>query len=133
MSKNDPAPATARNNGPLRHLWTAFGGAALLLGGIGIFLPILPTTPFVLLAAFAFTRGSPALRSWLATHTVFGPIIADWEASGAIAMRYKLLACSLMATAFIASLIAGFSPLILAIQGLCLGGAAIYILTRPSI
>lgn len=133
MSENDPAPATARNNGPLRHLWTAFGGAALLLGGIGVFLPILPTTPFVLLAAFAFTRGSPTLRAWLATHTIFGPVIADWEASGAIAMRYKLFACTLMAVAFIASLMAGFSALILTIQGLCLGGAAIYILTRPSI
>lgn len=116
----------------LRHLWTVLGGLALLLGGIGIFLPVLPTTPFVLLAAFAFTRGSPALRSWLANHALFGPLIADWEARGAIALRYKLLACTLMAAAFIASLMAGFSPLILIVQGLCLGAAATYILTRPS-
>jgi hypothetical protein len=105
---------------------------ALLLGGIGVFLPVLPTTPFVLLAAFAFTRGSPALRSWLATHSVFGPIIADWEAHGAIALRYKLIACTLMALAFIASVAADFSAFILVVQALCLVAAASYILTRPS-
>lgn len=132
MPDNDPARSKTQQTGLLRHLWTWLGGIALLLGGIGIFLPVLPTTPFVLVAAFAFTRGSPKLRYWLATHHTFGPIIADWEARGAIATRYKLFACMLMATAFIASLIAGFPPLILAIQGLCLGGAATYILTRPS-
>lgn len=132
MTDENPADGPAKQTGALRHLWIALGGLALLLGTIGIFLPVLPTTPFVLLAAFAFAKGSPKLRHWLVTHHIFGPIIADWEARGAIATRYKIFACSMMATAFIASLAAGFSMLILAIQALCLCGAASYILTRPS-
>lgn len=132
MPDNDPARSKTQQTGLLRHLWTWLGGIALLLGGIGIFLPVLPTTPFVLVAAFAFTRGSPKLRYWLATHAVFGPIIADWEARGAIATRYKLFACTLMAATFTVSLLAGLSALILTIQALCLCSAASYILTRPS-
>lgn len=132
MTDDNPAHLTAKPNGLLRHLWTTLGGIALLLGTIGIFLPVLPTTPFVLLGAFAFAKGSPKLRHWLATHSIFGPIIADWEARGAIATRYKFFACAMMAVAFTVSLVAGFSALILLIQAVCLCGAASYILTRPS-
>lgn len=132
MTDKNSAPSGNRQAGPLQHLWVMLGCIALLLGAIGIVLPILPTTPFVLVAAFAFARGSPRLRHWLATHHIFGSIIADWEARGAIAVRYKLLACAMMAAAFTASLVAGFSALILIIQALCLCGAASYILTRPS-
>lgn len=115
-----------------RLIWTAFGCLALLLGLIGVVLPVLPTTPFVLLAAFAFSRGSPRLRHWLATHNVFGPLIADWEANGSIAPKFKIMACTLMALAFAGSIYAGFGAMILIIQALCLTGAATYVLTRPS-
>lgn len=142
MKPDDPQPMTATEAATLmrktrraylmRLIWTAFGCVALVLGLIGVVLPVLPTTPFVLLAAFAFSKGSPRLRHWLVTHKTFGPIIADWEANGAIARPYKILACSLMALAFAASLYAGFSTKILIIQAICLTGAATYILTRPS-
>ncbi len=103
----------------------------MLLGLIGVLLPVLPTTPFVLLAAFAFSNGSPRMRNWLVSHAVFGPLIADWEAHGAIARPIKRLSCGVMAAVFLISVIAGVAPMILIIQALCLGGAAIYVLTRP--
>lgn len=114
-----------------RVAWNVAGGVALLLGLIGVVLPVLPTTPFVLLAAFAFSNGSPRLRHWLVTHAVFGPLIADWEAHGAIARPIKRLSCATMAGVFLVSVIAGVAPTILIIQALCLGGAAAYVLSRP--
>ena len=128
-----PAPVPDRTGSAgLRLLWTAAGVVALALGAIGAFLPVLPTTPFVLLAAFAFGKGSPRLRHWLTSHDLFGPAIADWEANGAIARPVKALACAMMALAFAASVLAGFKPVVLLIQALCLGAAATYVLTRPS-
>jgi len=61
-----------------------FGLLALGLGIVGIFLPLLPTTPFVLLAAFFFSRGSDRLHRWLADHPRFGVYVRDWEAEQVI-------------------------------------------------
>lgn len=116
----------------MRTLWIAVGWGALALGVVGIVLPLLPTTPFVLLAAFAFGRGSPRLRRWLTGNRYFGPLIADWEAHGAIERRYKILACTLMALVLAASALAGLSFSLLTIQAVCMAAAALYILTRPS-
>lgn len=114
-----------------RLAWNVAGGVALLLGLIGVVLPVLPTTPFVLVAAFAFSNGSPRMRRWLVSHAVFGPLIADWEAHGAIARPIKRLSCAIMAGVFLVSVIAGVALPILIIQALCLGGAAAYVLSRP--
>jgi uncharacterized protein len=91
-----PAPIPHR---PLwqRAGWTAAGAASLALGVLGIFLPLLPTTPFVLLAAFCFSRGSDRVEAWLLAHPRFGPMVADWRARRAIPMRAKQLAWVMMA------------------------------------
>lgn len=115
-----------------RAVWTGFGLLALALGGIGVLLPLLPTTPFVILAAFCFSKSSPRLRNWLLNHRIFGRLIRDWEATGAIAPRYKAIACCAMALAFGLSLALGLKPLILGIQAVCLGCSALYILSRPN-
>lgn len=112
-------------------LWTFAGLIALGLGLLGIPLPILPTTPFVLLAAFCFSKGSPRLRNWLVTHPRFGPSIAAWETSGAIPRRAKHWAAGLMAASLLLSIALGFSIVIIALQALCLMGAAAYVLSRP--
>ncbi len=62
---------------------------ALALALIGVVLPGLPTTPFVLLAAFAATRGSLKLRRWLHEHRVFGPMVIAWQREGAVSRRAK--------------------------------------------
>lgn len=111
--------------------WTLAGLCALSLGLIGVVMPVLPTTPLVILAAFCFSSGSPRLRGWLVTHRVFGPVIADWEAHGAIPRPVKRLACMVMVLAFTASVWAGLAVWVLVVQAVCLAGAATYVLTRP--
>jgi uncharacterized membrane protein YbaN (DUF454 family) len=81
----------------LRPLWLLAGWLALLLGFIGIFLPLLPTTPFVLLASFCFSRGSQRWEHWLLHHRVLGPVVQDWRASRAVPLRAKQLATLMMA------------------------------------
>lgn len=112
-------------------LWTAAGLLSLGTGIIGIFLPLLPTTPLVLLAAFCFGKGSPRLRRWLLAHKRFGPMIEDWQKNGAIAPRAKRAAVIAMAVTLAISVALGLSIVLIAIQATCLAGAAGFILTRP--
>jgi hypothetical protein len=72
-----------------RPLWIALGAASLVTGLVGAVLPLLPTTPFLLLAAYSFARGSPSLHAWLIEHPRLGPVIEDWQRYGAIALRAK--------------------------------------------
>jgi uncharacterized membrane protein YbaN (DUF454 family) len=75
-----------------RALWLAFGGLSLATGIVGAFLPVLPTTPFVLLAAFGFSRGCDRCERWLLEHRRFGPMVQDWRRNRAVPLRAKQLA-----------------------------------------
>ena len=77
--------------------WWLLAYASLGLGLIGIFVPGLPTVPFVLLSAFAAARGSERLHAWLLAHRRFGPAIRDWQAQGAVSRQAKWLATAMMA------------------------------------
>jgi uncharacterized membrane protein YbaN (DUF454 family) len=90
------APPSARPRWQ-RLLWLAAGACSLLAGIVGIFLPLLPTTPFVLLAAFCFSRGSQRCETWLLQHSRFGPMVRDWRAHRAVPLRAKQLATLMMA------------------------------------
>lgn len=59
------------------------------LGLLGVFLPLLPTTPFVLLAAFCFARSSERYHQWLLQHKIFGPLILNWQEHGVISLKAK--------------------------------------------
>lgn len=115
----------------MRGLWTLAGGASLALGIIGVFLPLLPTVPFVLLAAFCFARGSERFHDWLVEHPRFGPAIRDWRETGAISRKGKLAAVLGIFAAFGISLALGVRPSILVVQGVVLTGVLCFILTRP--
>jgi uncharacterized membrane protein YbaN (DUF454 family) len=71
--------------------------ASLGIGIVGIFVPGLPTTVFVLLAAYAASRGSDRLHRYLLEHSSFGPMIRDWQAHGAVSRRAKWAATLMMA------------------------------------
>lgn len=73
------------------------GFVFLLLGLIGVFLPLLPTTPFLLLASICFARSSDKFHNWLLSHPFLGPPIQQWKERKAIAVRFKALATVMMA------------------------------------
>ena len=113
-----------------RVFWLLLGVSAFALGGIGIVVPVLPTTPFILLAAYAFGKSAPSISAWLETHRTFGPAIQDWRTHRAIATRYKFAAVTMMVFAVGASALAGLSLVVLVIQSVCMIAAATYVLTR---
>lgn len=80
----------------LRLLWIAAGSFSLAAGIVGIVLPLLPTTPFVLLAAFCFSRGSQRCERWLVEHPRLGPMVRDWREHHAVPLRAKQLAWAMM-------------------------------------
>lgn len=80
----------------MKWLYIFFGTLALALGGIGIFLPLLPTTPFLLLAAALYFRGSERLYNWLLNHKHLGPYIRNFREYKAIPLRAKIVSVSLV-------------------------------------
>ena len=107
------------------------GWTSLVLGLIGIVVPLLPTTPFILLAAFCFQKGSDRLHRWLINHPRFGPLIADWRERGAIPPKAKRNAMIALVAVLAISWLLGVAPHILAIQAVVLTCVAVFILTRP--
>jgi len=76
-------------------LWLA-GTVSLALGLIGVVLPGLPTTPFVLLAAACYAKASPRLHAWLLNHRFLGPMVRDWEQHRSLTRRTKTVAIGSM-------------------------------------
>jgi len=91
-----------------RWLWAALAWTSLALGIIGAFLPVMPTVPFVLLSAFAATRGSDRLRQWLVSHPKFGHAILAWEQDGTVSRQAKRLAIGMMCVSSVSMAI--FAP-----------------------
>lgn len=116
----------------MRVLWLIVGLVSTACGIAGIVLPLVPTTPFLLLAAFAFARSHPPLYVWLVRHPRLGPPIRDWREHGAISARAKISSAVVMLATFLGSIAFGVSTTVLAIQAVVLGGAATFVLSRPT-
>jgi len=80
----------------IRHIYLAIGWLCTVLGIIGAFLPVMPTTPFLLIAVWAYSRSSPRLRNWLYHHPRYGKTIRDWFEHGAVDNRIKIFAITTM-------------------------------------
>lgn len=116
-----------------RLLWRTAGALSLVMGAIGIVVPVLPTTPFVLLAACCFARGSPALHRWLFAHSTFGPTLRDWDEHRSIKYRTKILAIAMMSVSLAASIVFVVRPAWLQVALALLGGGlAIWMYRIPS-
>ncbi len=132
----DPAdPDRAPHPGgpvPLRIAWAIFGLTCVGLGLVGAVLPLIPTTPFLLLAAFAFARSSTRLHGWLLGHKRMGPLIRNWQRHGAIDRKTKWLSVSAMAAMPAVSGVMDLAPWLIGVQVLVLSLTAAFVLSRPS-
>jgi uncharacterized membrane protein YbaN (DUF454 family) len=100
MSQNKPVPAPERV--VLRRrlavlMWRAVAVLGLTLGLLGVVLPVVPTVPFLILSAWAASKGWPAFEIWLLNHRLFGPPIVQWRERGAVPRRAKWFSTLMMA------------------------------------
>lgn len=118
---------------PIKFGLLVAGWSSLGLGIIGIILPLLPTTPFVLLSAYCFSKSSPRLHQWLTQQPTLGPMIQNWERYGSISKGAKVTATVLMVGLFSVSFFVLQMGIML--KGWLLfivTGVLSYIWTRPS-
>lgn len=107
------------------------GWVFTVLGAIGLVLPVMPGTVFLIMAAWCFSRSSPRFEAWLTGHPKLGPHVLRWRETGAIARRAKLLACGSMAASFLLLTLTSAPPIALATTALCLIASGAYVASRP--
>ncbi|HEV2747164.1 MAG TPA: YbaN family protein [Allosphingosinicella sp.] len=113
-----------------RLLYLGLGFASVAVGALGVVLPLLPTVPFMLLAAFFFARSSPRLEAWIVDHPRFGPHVKAWRERGAIGPAGKRAALVAFAISAVLGLVLLPIPWLLApIAAALVGGS--WIATRP--
>lgn len=110
-ANNDTDGRVREHRSPLvRWLLIAAGALCVVLGVIGIFVPLLPTTPLMLLAAACFARSSRRFHDWLLANRTFGPLILEWERHRSIPRRTKLTAIALMSATLAVSIVFFVEP-----------------------
>ncbi|MEL7045333.1 MAG: YbaN family protein [Pseudomonadota bacterium] len=114
-----------------RFLWLTLGALAMLLATLGVALPLVPTTPFILVAVYAFAQSSETYHDWLMRHRLFGKLIADWRAYGAISRRAKIASLVSMVAILALTVIADAPRTVLIFQAVVLTAAGGFVLSRP--
>jgi uncharacterized membrane protein YbaN (DUF454 family) len=99
-------------HGAWKILYQALGLFFVGLGWLGAFLPLLPTTPFLLLASFFFLRSSPGLQRWLVRSKIFGPFLLDWQEHGGVRPRVKIIAFAMISVVVAWSLTSPRLPIV---------------------
>jgi len=117
---------------PQRWMWFLAGIVCVITGFIGIILPLLPTTIFMILAAFCFARSSRRMNNWLLNHPHFGEQIIHWQNHKAISTKGKKTATIAMAIILAISYILGFAAHIILIQAAIFTLVLAYLWSRPS-
>jgi uncharacterized membrane protein YbaN (DUF454 family) len=135
LSEADPgAPAALLRRGRgARMAWLCLGLVLAAVGFVGLFVPLLPTTDFLILALPCFARSSPRLELWLLRHPRFGPPLVAWREHGAVPRHAKIASCIGMALGFTLFCWAVRPQLLVALAiAAVLAGCAAWILRRPS-
>jgi uncharacterized membrane protein YbaN (DUF454 family) len=116
-----------------RPLLLATGWLCVALGVIGAFVPLLPTTPFLILAVWAFSQSSPAMADKIRSNRIVGPYVRDWQDSGVIPFRAKVLSLLMMTTALAYMHFRAHAPLwAVASAAILFVAVSVFIVTRPS-
>lgn len=116
----------------MRHLWLTVGWTFVMLGIVGIALPVVPTVPFLLVAAWAFARSSPALRQRILDHPTYGPSVRAWQERGAVGKVAKIWAILAMTGGVGLSWWIGIDPWIVGLQAAICAAVGVFLLSRPS-
>ena len=117
----------------MRIVYNICGLGCLGLAFIGIFLPLLPTTPLVILAAFCFSKGSARLHRWLLAQPVFGPMLVDWQTHHVIRFKVKCIATTMIVVMMGFPVLFGPLHLLLRIMMVGVAGSVLaYIWSFPS-
>lgn len=130
MGRNE-GPVTARSRAA-RLVWLALGLALTGLGVVGLILPVMPGTVFLILAAACFARGSPRLEAWLLAHPRLGPTVVAWRRDRTIPRKAKLLAFAGMALSIVLVSVSGAPPIAIGSTVALVAAGALYVGTRPS-
>lgn len=110
----------------IRWVYALLGALFVVLGVAGLFLPVLPTTPFLLLAAACFARASSRVYNWLLNHRVLGPIILEWRHHRSMPYRAKRVALLLIVLSFSVSILF-FVPYWQARLAMAVGGVILFV------
>lgn len=115
----------------MRHLWLTVGWIFVGLGVIGVALPVMPTVPFLLVAAWAFARSSPALQQRILNHPTYGPSVRAWQERGAVGRIAKIWAITAMSGGVALSWWVGMPGWVVLSQGGVCTLVALYLASRP--
>ena len=127
-----PAPAIM-GTAWMRWVLICFGWLMIGVGIVGIFVPVMPTTVFLIAALWAFSRSSTRFQVWLWTHPTFGPPVRNWHLHKVIPVRGKVLAVIVMTLSFVyVAIWVAEDWQLPAIVGAVMLPAALYIVTRRS-
>ena len=117
----------------MKPVYFSLGWLFFFLGSLGVVLPVLPTTPFMLLALWAFSKSSQRFHAWLYQHRFFGPPLQQWDKYRVIPLAAKVVAISVMIASLYYLLI--YSPMHYALKiviALLFLYGAVFILSKPS-
>jgi uncharacterized protein len=112
-------------------LWRVGAFLALGLGAVGIVLPVIPTVPFLILSAWAASKGWPALEKWLLGHDKYGPHIRNWRERGAVPRKAKWLATLMMLASAISIQFTSIPLWAQVGAPLLMAGVAVWLWRRP--